>query len=158
MTNNGWAGYRDGDDHQSGASYLEIAEWIIQNQLGTDEDLEQLWRRIVFSICVSNTDDHLRNHGFLLIDRGWRLSPAYDLNPDPQGMGLSLNISEIDNALSLDLAREVAPYFRVDTDDASTIIDQVQDSVRQWRNVASRWGINRSEQNRVKSAFRQSEK
>ena len=147
-------GYRDGDDHQPGASYLEIAEWIIQNQLETDEDLAQLWRRIVFSIIVSNTDDHLRNHGFLLTDRGWRLSPAYDLNPDPQGTGLSLNISEIDNALSFDLAREVAPYFRVDTDLASMIIDQERASVSQWRNVASRLGINRSEPNRMKSAFR----
>ncbi len=147
-------GYRDGDNHQSGASYLGIAEWIIQNQLETDEDLEQLWRRIVFSICVSNTDDHLRNHGFLLTDRGWRLSPAYDLNPDPQGMGLSLNISEIDNALSLDLAREVAPNFRVDTDVASTIVYQVRASVSQWQNVAGRLGINRSEQNCMESAFR----
>ena len=147
-------GYRDGDDHQPGASYLEIAEWIIQSQLETDEDLAQLWRRIVFSICVSNTEDHLRNHGFLLTNRGWRLSPAYDLNPDPQGTGLSLNIYEIDDALSLDLAREVAPYFRVDTDLASAIIDQERASVSQWRAVASRLGINRSEPNRMKRAFR----
>ncbi len=113
---------------------------------------------IVFSICVSNTDDHLRNHGFLLTDHGWRLSPAYDLNPDPQGTGLSLSISEIDNALSLELAREVAPYFRIDAGDSNEIIDQVKDSVSQWRKVASRRAIGRSEQNRMQSAFRLSEK
>jgi len=151
-------GYRDGDDHSSGASYLEIAEWIIQNQQSTDDDLSQLWRRIVFSICVSNTDDHLRNHGFLLTDHGWRLSPAYDLNPDPQGTGLSLNISEIDNALNLDLAREVAPYFRVDSPVVNQIIEQVTESVSQWRTVASQHGIKRSEQNRIKPAFGRVEK
>lgn len=85
-------GHSEGDDHRAGASYLEIAQWIIQNQNETDEDLLQLWRRIVFSICVSNRDEHLRNHGFLLTEKGWRLSPAYDLNPDPQGTGLSSTV------------------------------------------------------------------
>jgi len=151
-------GYCDGDDHRAGATYLEIAEWIIQNQNETDEDLVQLWRRIVFCVCVSNTDDHLRNHGFLLTEKGWRLSPAYDLNPDPQGTGLSLNISEIDNALSLDLAREVAPYFRVASDVANEIIDQVRDSVSRWRTVATQLGLKRSEQNQMQGAFRLAEK
>lgn len=84
-----------------------------QHGAQSGQDLEELWRRIVFSIAVRNTDDHLRNHGFLLTDAGWMLSPAYDLNADPDGTGLSLNVSETDNALSFELALEVAPYFRL---------------------------------------------
>ena len=80
-------------------------------------DLEQLWRRIVFSICVSNTDDHLRNHGFMLGPSGWSLAPAYDMNPVPYAKGLNLNISEHSNALDLDLVIDVAPYFRIKTKD-----------------------------------------
>ena len=147
-------GYRDGDNQTVGASYLEIAEWIIQNQQETDEDLRQLWRRIVFSICVSNTDDHLRNHGFLLSARGWRLSPAYDLNPDPHGTGLSLNISEIDNSLSLDLAHDVAEFFRITPAAAKEISRQVKAAVSEWPKIASQLGIRKSEQSQMKTAFR----
>ena len=78
-----------------------------------NEDLEELWRRIVFNIAISNTDYHLRNHGFLLTHQGWKLSPAYDINPNPGGRGLALNISASDNSLNLDLALSVAPLFRV---------------------------------------------
>ena len=147
-------GYRDGDNQSVGASYLEIAEWIIQNQKETDEDLQQLWRRIVFSICVSNTDDHLRNHGFLLTPNGWRLSPAYDLNPDPLGAGLSLNISEVDNSLSLELAHEVAEFFRIASVSAKEISQQVKDAVSEWPRIASGLGIRKSEQSKMKTAFR----
>ena len=74
-------------------------------------DLDELWRRIVSSICVSNTDDHLRNHGFLFREGGWILSPAYDMNPVETGSGLSLNISETDNAQELDLQSKWLPIF-----------------------------------------------
>ncbi|MCK5883425.1 MAG: type II toxin-antitoxin system HipA family toxin, partial [Bacteriovoracaceae bacterium] len=84
----------DGDDHDLGASYLEIAEFITINGSNITEDLQQLWRRIILSICITNTDDHLRNHGFILDSDGWRLSPAYDINPIQDGEGLKLNISE----------------------------------------------------------------
>ncbi|MEX1114016.1 MAG: HipA domain-containing protein, partial [Akkermansiaceae bacterium] len=106
-------GHADGDDHFAGASYLEIVGFLSRQGARPAGDLEELWRRIVFSIAVSNTDDHLRNHGFLFTENGWILSPAYDLNSDPGGTGLSLNISETDNALSFDLALEVAPFFRL---------------------------------------------
>ena len=76
-----------------------------------EKDLEQLWRRIVFYICVSNVDDHLRNHGFLLQPHGWVLSPAFDINPVADGHGLKLNISETDNSQDLALVKEVAQYF-----------------------------------------------
>jgi serine/threonine-protein kinase HipA len=116
-------------------------------------DLEELWRRIVFSIAVRNTDDHLRNHGFLLSLEGWCLSPAYDLNPDPDGVGLSLNISESDNALSFDLALEVAPYFRITPRSAESILGQVRDAVRGWNTHARHLGITQAEQELMAKAF-----
>ncbi|HEY6161189.1 MAG TPA: type II toxin-antitoxin system HipA family toxin, partial [Bacteroidia bacterium] len=73
-------GHTDGDDHEGGASYLQLAEFLIRNGARVNENLEELWKRIVFNICVKNTDDHLRNHGFLFTDKGWILSPAYDIN------------------------------------------------------------------------------
>ena len=78
-------GYTDGANHTEGASYLELVEWIIGNCDDTGRNLEQLWRRIVFNIAVSNCDDRLRNHGFLLTPQGWRVSPAYEMNPDEYG-------------------------------------------------------------------------
>ena len=81
-------GYLDGADAQAGVSYLELVELLQKRGAKITYDLEQLWRRIVFSICVSNTDDHLRNHGFILVNNGLILSPAYDINPNPKGYGL----------------------------------------------------------------------
>lgn len=146
-------GCADGADHRCGTSYLELAQWIIQNQSIVDEDLEELWRRIVFAIRIHNTDDHLRNHGFLLTDEGWRLSPVYDLNPDPQGIGLSLNISEADNSLDLDLACSVAPYFRISPARAEEIVSQINEVVSDWRRIATGLGISRTEQKDMASAF-----
>jgi len=134
-------GHVDGEDHSEGKSYLELVEFIITQGTNINEDLEQLWRRIVFSICVSNTDDHLRNHGFILNPNGWILSPAFDINPVESGTGLKLNISLEDNALDLDLALEVAPYFRLKTDRAIEIINQVKTSVRNWRKIARKYGL-----------------
>ena len=80
-------GYQDGNDNQDGASYLELAAFLMRQGAQVEVDLTKLWRRIVFNICVANTDDHLRNHGFLLTAQGWRLSPVYDLNPVPYRRG-----------------------------------------------------------------------
>jgi serine/threonine-protein kinase HipA len=113
-----------------------------------------LWRRIVFNIAVSNCDDHLRNHGFLLTTKGWRLSPAYDINPDEQGMGLKLNISEEDNSLDYDLALSVVGYFSLRKVQAETILKEIRASVSNWQKVAAKWGIPRSEQELVAVAFR----
>lgn len=147
-------GHVDGDGASSGASYLEIADVIASHGAAAREDLEQLWTRIVFNMMVSNTDDHLRNHGFLLVpNAGWRLSPAYDMNPAP-GSGLSLNVDESDNALDLDLARSVAPYFRVKPAAVNRIIDRTAEAVGQWRKTASELGIRRSEQDEMSDAFR----
>jgi serine/threonine-protein kinase HipA len=146
--------HTDGDDATTGASYLELVEFIIRQGTHVTEDLEQLWRRIVFFICVSNVDDHLRNHGFLLQQNGWRLSPAFDMNPVTSGEGLKLNISESDNAQDLNLAREIAEYFRINPDRANEIISEVIDAVKNWRQVASAMGLSKSEQDRMARAFR----
>jgi serine/threonine-protein kinase HipA len=144
-------GYADGQT--DGCSYLEIAEWISRYSAQASADLIQMWRRIVFNIAISNCDDHLRNHGFLLTEKGWRLSPAYDLNPSYYGGGLSLNITEDDNSLDMDLAREVAPFFGVSEKNAETIIGEVHDAVSGWRRVASKLGISRAEQELMGRAF-----
>ena len=142
----------DGD--AANASYLDIAAALTRNGSHPARDLEQLWRRIVFFVCVSNIDDHLRNHGFLLDAKGWSLAPAYDINPSVEGEGLSLNISEIDNAQDLDLVREVANRFRVATKRADEIIGEVRKAVRGWRDEARALKLPRAEQDRLARAFR----
>ena len=146
-------GYNDGADAMAGVSYLHIAEFIIRHGAAPDADLEELWRRIVFNICVSNSDDHLRNHGFLLTPKGWVLSPAFDINPIPSSTGLSLNISEHSNTLDLELAREVAEKFRVNNKKREAIINEVVKVVSHWREIASRIGIARSEMGRMENVF-----
>jgi serine/threonine-protein kinase HipA len=145
-------GHIDGED-ASGASYLELMEFISRHGAAVEKDLEELWRRIVFSICVKNTDDHLRNHGFLLTEKGWLLSPAYDINPNEYGKGLSLNITDADNSLDLDIAIEVAGYFRLSDDKASQIIQQVSAVVKDWKKVAANYKISNAEQERMSAAF-----
>lgn len=147
-------GRTDGDDYSTGASYLELAELLMQQGVRTDEDLQELWRRIAFSVCISNVDDHLRNHGFLWESGGWALSPAYDLNPVGYGDGLKLNISESDNAQDLDLVREVAPYFRLKPERAEEILEEVVSAARTWRSVATTVGIGAREQEEMAQAFR----
>lgn len=147
-------GYIDGQDHADGASYLELVDFIQKNGANVDQDLEQLWRRIVFSICVTNTDDHLRNHGFLLTNDGWVLSPAYDINPVENGSGLKLNISDEDNSLDLNLAMEVSEFFRLSEKRATEIIDEVLNAVANWREVAIKYKISRVEQELKALAFK----
>ena len=146
-------GYSDGENSE-GASYLEIAEWIERNCMNVNENLTELFRRIVFNIAVSNCDDHLRNHGFIYSPKGWTLSPAYDLTPDPKGYGLKLNISETDNSLDYDLALSITPYLGINKDTAEGIIDKTRNVVSEWRKIATRYGIPNSEQDLTESAFR----
>jgi len=146
-------GRADGDNHTSGASYLELVEFIGRHGSHPASDMEELWRRIVFSIAVHNTDDHLRNHGFLLNEMGWKLSPAYDLNADPQGSGLSLNISETDNALEFDLAMEVSAMFRIKESRAVEILSHIRQTVATWPTKAKEWNIPKAEQELMKRAF-----
>lgn len=141
-------------DGQDGASYLDIVDFLTTYGGNVDADLEELWRRIVFSISVSNTDDHLRNHGFILKPEGWVLSPAYDINPAETGAGLSLNISDSDNALDFNLAMEVAKFFRLDEERAHRIMREVTDAVKHWRSIAKKYGISNTECELKSRAFR----
>lgn len=147
-------GYTDGADSAEGVSYLELAEWIGRNCDNVSQNLEQLWRRIVFNIAVSNCDDHLRNHGFLLTPKGWTLSPAYDINPDEHGTGLKLNISENDNSLDFELALSTAAYYGLDTEKSNEIVCQIKKAVSGWQQLAIKYGISRSEQEDTAGAFR----
>jgi serine/threonine-protein kinase HipA len=145
-------GHTDGADAAT-ASYIELAQFISRHGAAVDKDLEELWRRIVFSICVKNTDDHLRNHGFLLTPEGWLLSPAYDVNPNEYGESLSINISETDNSLEIDLAMEVAGIFRLNDKQAKKIIDKITKSVAGWKAVAGKYKIAKREIERMAMAF-----
>ncbi len=145
---------KDGDCATNGASYLELVNFLIESGANTNQDLEELWKRIIFSICVSNTDDHLRNHGFLLTGEGWCLSPAYDINPNQYGNGLNLNISEISNEQSLELALEICADFRLEKKKAEKIISKIKTEVSKWPNLAKRLKIPKEEQERIKEAFR----
>lgn len=144
----------EGDDYSVGASYLELAQFLIQQGAEPMNDLEQLWRRIVFFICVSNVDDHLRNHGFIHQQNGWILSPAYDVNPVANADGLKLNISETDNSLDLALAKEVAENFRIKPQQADQIIKETVAVVKAWRQVATSLKISKNEQDKMASAFK----
>lgn len=149
-------GYNDGEHAAEGVSYLDLVDFLSTHGARAKDDLKELWRRIVFSICVSNTDDHLRNHGFLLTPEGWILSPAYDINPVETGRGLKLNISENDNSLDLGLAMDVHEFFRLDKREAEEILISVKNSVKNWRTLATGFGINRAQQELKALAFSQS--
>ncbi|WP_240776430.1 type II toxin-antitoxin system HipA family toxin [Nitrincola alkalilacustris] len=135
------------------ASYLELAEFLTNQGTQGKLDLAQLWRRIVFNIAVSNVDDHLRNHGFLFDGEGWRLSPAYDINPTALANGLHLNIDDKDNRLSYELAFEVIDFFQLAKEEAEAIFIEVLTAVGKWRDMANAIGISRAEQEMMKSAF-----
>jgi serine/threonine-protein kinase HipA len=136
------------------ASYLEIAEFIKYSGTENEEDLHQLWRRIVFNISISNTDDHLRNHGFLLSNKGWRLSPAYDINPSIDKDGLALNIDMDYNTLDYDLAKSVGKYFMLNPKQMEEILAQVTSVVAKWRTHANSIGITKKEQEMMQTAFK----
>ena len=143
------------DRRADGASYLEIAEFLTRSGANVPENLRQLWRRILFSVAVSNTDDHLRNHGFLLTPAGWVLSPAYDINPNPAGpAGLTLNIDEADNSLDIDLVMSVAPYFQIRAPQARVIRDEVLAALTTWRTKAVRQSLPAIDIDRMELAFR----
>jgi serine/threonine-protein kinase HipA len=146
---------KDGADAASGSSYLEIASFLKANGASPRKDLIELWKRIVFSMAVSNTDDHFRNHGFILMEEGWRLSPLYDVNPDIYGENLSLNVDENDSDIDFNLAVSAAPYYGLSEEQAEKIVDEIRITVKEnWRNTAKKYGISRGEITRMEPAFR----
>ena len=138
-------------------SYLEIAYALAQHGAQPNHDMEELWRRIVFTVLISNTDDHLRNNAFIYErHKGWRLSPVYDANPTPTEIKpriLSTSITFDDPTASLDAALSVAKDFRIEAARAKEIVKEVADSVREWRAIASQYGISNKEIDRMASAF-----
>ena len=143
-------------DHEP-SSYLEIADAIRRYGATPKSDLQELWKRIVFNILISNVDDHMRNHGFLYVGYdGWRLSPAYDLNPTPihiKPRVLSTNIDIDDSTASLDTALSVAEYFDIPPDQARIMAADVGRSVKNWHLEALALGLSRAEIDRMASAF-----
>lgn len=134
-------------------SYLDIAEFIQFSGSDTKQDLHQLWRRIVFNIAISNTDDHLRNHGFIIKDNCWRLSPAYDINPSTDKDGLALNIDMDNNELDFELAKSVTQYFKLNNIQSDKILTEVKSSVSSWKNIANQIGVSKKDQELMSGAF-----
>jgi serine/threonine-protein kinase HipA len=143
-------------DHEEDRSYLEIVDALRQLGGEPESDARQLWRRMVFNILVSNTDDHPRNHGLLLGSRGWRLAPAFDMNPCPHDVGGGLHVLAInaeDHTGSLDIALSVANYFGLSSKDASAIAGEVGLALASWREKALAHKIPKHEIERLSSAF-----
>lgn len=147
-------GKMDGASAPDGTSYLELAAFLTANGASPQQDLRELWKRILFNMAVSNTDDHLRNHGFLMASNGWRLSPLYDVNPVPFGGRLSLNVNEKDNLISLDLAIETAAYFDLSKDEANRIAKEMIEIVQgEWERIAVHYGLGREAIESMRPAF-----
>jgi serine/threonine-protein kinase HipA len=145
-------GAADGDTR----SYVELVDILRQDGAQPDGDAAQLWRRMVFNILISNTDDHLRNHGYLRSRDGWRLAPAYDLNPMPTDVKPrihALTLNEDDDEASLDTALSVAGAFGLKLDEAKRIAGEVAAATRTWRDAAARQGLTAAQVERMESAF-----
>ncbi|MAX25310.1 MAG: phosphatidylinositol kinase [Phycisphaeraceae bacterium] len=146
-------GARDNEPH----SYLEIVDALRQHGASPEVDMAELWRRVVFIIMISNTDDHLRNHGFLYErEKGWRMSPVYDINPMPADIKpriLTTTIDLYDGTASLDLALSVVKEFRLDSNQVKTIVKEVSRATRQWRDVAQSLGASKKDIDRMATAF-----
>ena len=147
-------GKTDGASAADGSSYLDIAAFIKSYGAQPKKDLVELWKRIVFNMAVTNTDDHLRNHAFILTDKGWILSPLYDVNPVPYGDELSLNVDEEDNSISIDLAVQTAVRFGISESDAEAQAEEILKIVRDnWKKIAAGYGLTRRQIEEMRPAF-----
>ena len=137
-------GLQDGDNASSGFGYLDIVDFILRHSGDTDQNLKELYRRVAFNICIGNSDDHFRNHGFLLTRKGWTLSPAYDMNPTlstHQSLLISSTTSEANLGILLDASEE----YMLPREVARSIIDEVRDALQGWQSLATRLGISQRE-------------
>lgn len=147
-------GKNDGANAADGSSYLDLASFIRKYGAAPKRDLKELWRRIVFNMAVSNTDDHLRNHGFLLSNEGWALSPAYDINPNADGDMLSLNIDTNNNLIDFELALSVARLYEMPEKQALGELKEIKNIVEtNWRKLAQQYGLSRNEMEGMAPAF-----
>ena len=133
-------GLSEGSNAQTGNGYLDIVDFILQSCCQVEDNLHQLYRRVAFNIAIGNTDDHFRNHGFLLTPRGWTLSPAYDMNPTTNEYQ-SLLITSSTNKADLGLLLEASEEYMIGKEEATKIIQDVTDAVKGWRRVAAMLGI-----------------
>ena len=144
----------DGADADEGNSYLEIVSFLKANGACPEKDIAELWKRVVFGMAVSNTDDHFRNHGFLLSDMGWRLSPLYDVNPDIYGEYLSLNVDADHSQIDFDLAVDAAKYYGIKKEQAKEIVNSMKIVIKDnWRQLAKKYKISRAEIERLRVVF-----
>ena len=147
-------GKTDGASAADGTSYLDIAAFIKSYGAQPKQDLIELWKRIVFNMAVSNTDDHLRNHAFIFTENGWELSPLYDVNPIPYGDELSLNVDEEDNSINIDLAIEASVRFGISETDATTYAKDILTIVKEnWEKRATALGLSRRLIEEMRPAF-----
>ena len=144
----------DGASAEDGSGYLDIVSFLKANGAAPKEDIEELWKRIVFSMAITNTDDHLRNHGFILQKNGWRLSPLYDVNPCAYGDTLALNVNECSNEISLELAIEASDYYGLTKEHAVRLASECIETVKQnWEKIATKNGLSRGAIEYMRPAF-----
>ncbi len=147
-------GKKDGASAIDGTSYIEIASFIKTYGSNPQKDLLELWKRIVFNMAVSNIDDHLRNHAFILTKSGWSLSPLFDVNPVPYGTELSLNVNDTDNRIDINLAIDSAQYFGISKDRAKLEARNILNIVKEnWEKLAVKYGLTRNQILNMKPAF-----
>ena len=145
-------GKSDGESNE--CSYLDLLEFLTSYGASAKQDAIELWKRIVFNLAVKNTDDHLRNHGFILEKDGWRLSPLYDVNPNPDGTHLSLNITENDCSLDYGLALDTAKYYGITRDEAEKYMNEIKTIIsEEWQSIAKKIGLRESSLKYMQSAF-----
>ncbi|MBR3010984.1 MAG: HipA domain-containing protein [Bacteroidales bacterium] len=148
-------GLTDGCDAKSGNGYLDILDFILQNCCDVEQNLRQLYRRVAFNIAIGNSDDHFRNHGFLLTPRGWTLSPAYDMNPtlnEYQALLINSTTNHADLQVLLDSSEE----YMIGKDEAVRIIEEVKAGVKHWKSIATRLGIAKREMDVFEQVFQRS--
>lgn len=147
-------GKSDGASAADGTSYLDIVGFIKSFGADPKNDLVELWKRIVFNMAVNNTDDHLRNHAFILSAKGWKLSPLYDVNPVPYGDELSLLVDDEDNSISIPLAISIAPRFGITETKAKELAEEIQQAVKNnWERIAKEYGLSRGQIEDMRPAF-----
>ncbi len=147
-------GKSDGSSAADGTSYLDIVGFIKSYGADPKTDLIELWKRIVFNMAVTNTDDHLRNHAFTVSENGWKLSPLYDVNPVPYGDELSLLVDDKDNSISIPLAISVAPRFGITEARARELANDIQLVVKNnWEQLAKKYGLSRGQIENMRPAF-----
>ena len=146
-------GLNDGDNASTGNGYLDIVDFILQNCTNVEDNLKELYRRVAFNICIGNTDDHFRNHGFLLTAKGWTLSPAYDMNPTLNEYQ-SLLINKYTNKSNLNELLNSCEEYMLPKEIAQQIINDVIDAVKEWHLLATQLGITKSEQEHFAAIFK----